>query len=198
MPFFAIAALLPLFPLDGSALTVRTRADLRYWETVTDRSAPLRWSWEDKADSARLTFCNRLTENSSSVVVERQPGASCGSGSQPSWASVDVAYVDVSLVQLSAGVEIAQQTAVLAYVPGAAGCPLTVRTEQDRDWCRVVRPQLAGFDADWWNVPGPSGYEIFKLPADGQRRFVREFVGAGVVDEVVLVCGKPCFWMSLR
>lgn len=57
-----VALFLVSFPAVSSfALTVRTKSDLRLWETVTERANPLAWTWEDGADEAKLAFSNRLT-----------------------------------------------------------------------------------------------------------------------------------------
>ena len=49
------------------AATIRTRTDMRLWETVTDRTLPLSWPWDAAADSASLVFSNRLDKAVSSV-----------------------------------------------------------------------------------------------------------------------------------
>jgi len=185
-------------PYRAFAVTVRTKADLRLWETVTDRAGPLSWAWEPNADSARLTFSNRLTQVVSSANVLRTAGATRGNCPHPVPPSAEEALVVATLVQSADGIEISRETAELAYVPGAAGCAMTVRTKADREWRRVRSPRLSAFDARWWNAAGPSGYEVLWTVPAGPHRVVREFEGAGVVDEVVLWFGTLGFLIMLR
>ena len=177
------------FRCEAAALTVRTKSEMRQWETVTDHSRPLAWSWEAGADKAVLTFSNRLTQAVSSVMVPRTAGALRGSCDHPVAETTDEALVVATLVQTAGGVEIARETAELAYVPGVAGGAITVRTKASREWMRVREPRLAGYDARWWNVPGPSGYEVVWAVPAGPHRIVREFEDAGIVDEAVLKFG---------
>lgn len=58
----------------AAAGVVRTKADLRLWQTVDDRAAPLEWPWADDADFAALVFSNRLTGAVSSAAVSRGEG----------------------------------------------------------------------------------------------------------------------------
>ena len=195
----AVFAALPAF-----ALTVRTKGDLRLWETVTDRARPLSWTWDDSADTARLTFSNRLTHAVSSVTVGRESGAARGSCPHPFGSAADAALVDATLVQTADGVGLSCLTAVLAYVQGvgpgyeSASRPITVRTKADRAWRRAERPSVAAFDARWWGVEGPSGYEVLWATPPGPHRVVREFDGAGLVDETVLRFGRMGFPISIR
>ena len=62
----------------------------------------------------------------------------------------------------------------------------------------VRDPRRAGFDARWWDVTGPSGYEVIWAEPPGSHAVVREFEGAGVVDEAVLKFGMPGFLLLLR
>ena len=185
----ALAGLGVFSPREAAALTIRAKSDLRLWETVTDRSQPLAWSWEDGADRAVLTFSNRLTRVVKSVTVLREAGASRGACEHPVAASTDEALIVATLVQKSGGVQIAHETAEIAYVPGVAGRTMTVRTKASGEWARVRTPRLAGYDARCWNVPGPSGYEVVWAAPVGLHRIVREFEDAGVVDEAVLKFG---------
>lgn len=204
-PIFLV--ILASVPSATFALTVRTKSDLRLWETVTDRSRPLYWVWEAEADAARLTFSNRLTRTVSTLVVDRQSGEARGFCSHPVSLEAGEALVVATLEQTAVGVEVAHEAAELAYVSGVASCdgggavatqPITVRTKGDREWYRVRSPRLAAFDASWWNVAGPSGYEVMWRTPAGPHRVVREFEGVGVVDETVLKFGTLGLMLLLR
>ena len=187
---------------EAVALTVRAKSDLRLWETVTDRSRPLAWSWEAGADKAVLTFSNRLTQAVSSVMVPRTAGALRGAYDHPIAETTDEGLVVATLVQTARGVEVARETAEIAYVPGVSGgavaSPMTVRTKAERDWLRVRSPRLAAFDARWWGRSGPSGYDVLWTEPPGSHEVVRTFEGVGVVDEVMLKFGMPGFWLICR
>lgn len=195
---FAFAGLEAFAPCEAFAETVRTKSDLRLWETVTDRSRPLSWSWEDEADMAELTFSNRLTRAVKSVTVVREAGALRGVCDHPGAAATDGALVAATLVQSAGGVEIARETAELAYVPGVAGGAITVRAKASREWGCVREPRLAGYDARWWNVAGTSGYEVIWAAPHGSHRVVREFEDVGVVDEAVLKFGLLGFQLLIQ
>lgn len=190
------------FALPTLALTVRAKSDLRLWETVADRARPLSWSWEAGADAATLTFSNRLTRAVRSVTVPRTSGALRGECPHPVPEMTDEALVAATLVQTADGVEIARETAELAYVPGVSAgpvaAPITVHTKAARDWGHVQRPSLAAFDARWWNATGPSGYEVLWAEPPGPHTVTRAFEGVGVVDEIVLKFGLPGFWLIYR
>lgn len=187
--YFPLVVLTLCFSLRASAITVRSASDLRLWETVTDRTRPLSWPWEAESDSATLTFSNRLTRTVSIVTVPRGAGEWRGSCAHPVSAETDEALVVATLVQTADGVEVARDAAELAYVPGSAGGTLTVRTKADPNWYRVRSPRLAAFDASWWNVEGPTGYDLLWIVPSGPRLVQREFEGVGVVDEVLLRFG---------
>lgn len=178
----------------ASPVTVRTKSDLRLWETVTDRLRPLAWPWEDGADRAELAFSNRLTRAVWSVTVVREAGASRGACDLPAVAVTDEALVVATLVQTADGIEVAHETAELAYVPQR----MTIRAKADRAWRRVREPRLAGFDASWWNVTGPSGYEVIWAEPAGPHRVVRTSDGAGEVDEAVLQFGMMGLLLLFR
>jgi len=182
------------FPFVASALTVMSRGDLRRWETVTDRSRPLSWPWEADSESATLTFSNRLTQSVSSLTVVREPGALRGSCPHPVPASADDALVAATLEQWAGGVAISRETAELAYVSGASGRAITVRTKADRNWYRVERPCVAAFDAGWWNVAGRPATRFF-----GGRRLVSILSNEGSRGRASLmtlfsVSGSGGFW----
>ena len=141
------------------AATVRTQSDMRLWETVHDRSAPLAWPWEDAADSATLVFSNRLTSAVETVDVARGPEEMRGSCVQPLQDRETI--VDVSLVQKAGGAEVSRETATLAYVDGAGGGPITVRANPGtREWERVRDPRVYAIDPAWRGESGESGYDI--------------------------------------
>ena len=82
-PFEILVALALLSLSHCHAATIRTKADMRLWETVADRSAPLSWPWEEGADSATLVFSNCVTRTIASAVVQRVAGEMRGSYAQP-------------------------------------------------------------------------------------------------------------------
>ena len=135
---------------------------MRLWETVADRTQPLEWSWEDGADSATLSFSNRLTKACSTVTVDRAGGATRGSCANLVVQAGVEALVDVTLVQKAGGVAVAQESAVLAYVAGAGGGPITVRAlaAQDRELARLQEPRVYAVDPAWLGEAGESGYDI--------------------------------------
>lgn len=144
-----------------AAATIRTKADLRLWQTVHDRRAPLAWQWEDVADSATLTFSNCVSRAMSTVEVMRAADAVRGSYAQPV-PSVGEEIVDVTLVQKAGGSEVVRETATLAYVAGTGGGPITVRAMQapERELARLQTPRVYAFDPAWLDEAGDSGYDI--------------------------------------
>ena len=158
----ACLALALLGVFSAFAATIRAKSDLRLWETVADRSRPLEWPWEEAADSATLAFSNRLTRVCSTVTVDRAGGASHGSCTSPVTQPGGEALVDVTLVQTAGGVEVARETATLAYVAGAGGGPITVRAmaSPERELVRLQEPRVYAFDPAWLGEAGESGYDI--------------------------------------
>jgi hypothetical protein len=142
------------------AATIRAKSDMRLWETVDDRNAPLIWSWADGAGLAALTFSNRLARACSTVTVTRNDGETYGSCDQPIMNSGVEAIVDVKLVQMAGGSVVAQETATLAYVSGAGGGPITVRVPGRPGWKRFCEPRVHAFDPAWQDVACESGYAI--------------------------------------
>ena len=150
-----------LCSLSCLAATIRTKADLRLWETVTNRSAPLEWPWVDGADSATLAFSNRLTKTTSTIEVVRTTGETHGNCVQPAPQSGE-ALMDVVLVQKSSGNEVVRESATLAYVVGAGGGPITLRAlaAPERELTRLQVPRVYAFDPAWLGEVGESGYDI--------------------------------------
>ncbi len=140
---------------------IRTKADMRLWQTVDDRSAPLTWPWADGADSATLMFSNRLTRAVSSVIVPRGAEAVRGSCGQPVPPTGD-SVVDVTLLQTAGGNEVARESASLAYVSGAGGGPITVRAMEspERELAKLQEPRVFAYDPVWYAETGESGYDI--------------------------------------
>ncbi|MBO6167374.1 MAG: SUMF1/EgtB/PvdO family nonheme iron enzyme [Kiritimatiellae bacterium] len=68
----ACASFVFLTAADAPAVTIRSKSDMRLWETVSSRSIPLSWQWEEAADSAELVFSNRLTCVVSTVNCNRR------------------------------------------------------------------------------------------------------------------------------
>jgi hypothetical protein len=157
LAWLATAAIL-LFALPCFAMTVRTMSDMRLWNAVDDKSAPLCWPWNDDADSAMLLFSNRITAAVSTVNVARGAEETRGSCAQPSQDRETI--VDVSLVQKAGGAEVSRETATLAYVDGAGGGPITVRARAYGEWRRVRSPRVFAFDPEWSGGAGESGYDI--------------------------------------
>ncbi len=158
---FCSAFLVSVFACPCPGATIRTKADLRLWETVTNRSAPLEWPWVDGADSATLAFSNRLTRTTSTIEVVRATGETHGNCAQPAPQSGE-ALVDATLVQTAGGVEVARETATLAYVAGAGGGPITVRAmaSPERELVRLQEPRVYAYDPAWLGEAGESGYDI--------------------------------------
>ena len=141
------------------AATIRSKSDMRLWETVADRSAPLSWPWEEGADSATLVFSNCVTRTVSSVSVQRVAGEARGSCAQPAPQGGEVLF-GVTLVQRGGDEEISRASASLAYVSGAGGGPITVRAQGTREWKRLTEPRIYAFDPAWQGETGESGYAI--------------------------------------
>lgn len=153
------AAVLLLSAKTGYGVTIRTKADMRLWETVHDGSAWLSWPWEAAADSATLVFSNRITSAVETVDVARGPEEMRGSCVQPLQDRETI--VDVSLVQKAGGAEVSRETATLAYFDGAGGGPITVRANPgSREWERVRDPLVYAVDPAWRGESGASGYDI--------------------------------------
>ena len=144
------------------AATIRSKSDLRLWETVADRSLPLEWPWEGAADSATVSFSNRLTRACSTLTVVRAAGTTRGSLDSPVTQSGGETLVDVTLVQTVGGIEVARETATLAYVSGAGGGPITVRAlaAPERELARLQEPRVYAVDPEWLGLEGESGYDI--------------------------------------
>ena len=144
----------------ASGATVRSKSDMRLWEAVVDRSAPVSWPWADGAESATLVFSNHVTRAVASVAVQRGGDEPRGSCSHPVPPGAGEALFDVTLEQLGHGAVIERESAVLAYVPGAGGGPVTVRAMGTREWNRVRRPRVVAFDPEWLGESGESGYSV--------------------------------------
>lgn len=56
----ALAAL-SVVAASAVAATIRTKSDLRIWQTAMHPTDPLSWPWEKGADSATVSLSNRLT-----------------------------------------------------------------------------------------------------------------------------------------
>ncbi len=159
IPFETLVALALLCLTHCHAATIRTKADMRLWETVADRSAPLSWPWEEGADSATLVFSNCVTRAVSSVSVQRVAGEARGSCAQPVPQGGEGLF-GVTLVQRGGGAEMSRDSASLAYVSGAGGGPITVRAPGTREWKRLPEPRIYAFDPAWQGETGESGYAI--------------------------------------
>ncbi len=156
--------------------TIRAKTDMRLWETVHDRTERLTWPWAEGADSAELTFSNRVTGACLSMTDSRVADARRGSCDQASVYPSDPlartnaeTLVDVTLVQKAGGNEIARESATLAYVNGAGGGPITVRTmgTPEREMAKLREPRVYAFDPAWLGEAGDSGYAIAWPPYIG-------------------------------
>ena len=144
----------------ASAETIFSKADLRLWQTVHDRSTPIAWPWADGAESATLAFSNRVTRVVSSDTVLRGTAETHGHHAHPSVAAGREALFDVTLEQMGGGRVIARATATLAYVSGAGGGPITVRVRDSREWEVFSNPRIHAVDPAWWGESGDSGYRV--------------------------------------
>ena len=142
--------------------TVRSKSDMRLWETVADRTVPLSWPWEGEADGATLAFSNRLTRAVDVISVSRNPGDVRGSHMQPVTQPGVEALVDVLLVQTNGPDVVARESATLAYVSGAGGGPITVQAigTPERELARLRKPRVYAFDPAWQGLDGESGYDV--------------------------------------
>ena len=66
------------------------------------------------------------------------------------------------IVQTASGVEVARESASLAYVAGAGGGPITVRAmaSPERELARLQEPRVYAFDPAWLGEQGDSGYDV--------------------------------------
>ncbi len=156
MPILTIFA----FCFSAFGMTVRSMTDMRLWQTVDNRAAPIEWPWADGADSADLVFSNRITHVVSSTNVVWGAGERRGCCAHPVSDPSEETLVDMTLVQKSSGAIVEESSATLAYVSGAGGGPITVRARSARDWKRVKTPRVFAFDTAWYAAPGESGYDI--------------------------------------
>ena len=149
-----------LCALSASAETILSKSDLRLWETVADRSAPLSWPWEDGAESATLVFSNRVTRVVSSDTILRGAEETHGRHAHPPVAAGREMLFDVTLEQTGGGRTIARESATLAYVSGAGGGPIAVRVRGTCEWETFSRPRVHAADPAWWGESGDSGYDV--------------------------------------
>jgi len=175
-------------------MTVHSKSELRHWETVRDRLAPITWPWVDGADAAELMFSNRLTQAVSTAVVARAGQVMRGDCPHPIGSETAEGLFVVTLIQTSNGIAVTSERAELAYVSR----PITVRSKVLSDWYKVENPCLAGFDARWWHVVGTSGYDVMWAMPPGNHRIERAFENVGIVDAVDLMFGVRRFVMVLR
>jgi len=140
--------------------TVRSKSDMRLWETVADRSVPLSWPWEGGADSATLVFSNFVTRAVSSATVARGAGEVRGSHAHPVAQPGIEALFGVSIVQKKGAEVVSRASAKLAYVSGAGGGPVVVRAKGTREWERIPEPRVFAFDPAWQGETGDSGYDV--------------------------------------
>ena len=157
----------------ATAETILSKADLRLWQTVHDRSAPIAWPWEDGAEAATLVFSNRVTRVVSSDTVLRGAEETHGHHAHPPLEVGREALFDVTLEQTSGGRTIAREAATLAYVSGAGGGPIAVRVRGSREWEVFSRPRVYAIDPAWWGESGDSGYDVAPPTCSGMYMIFR-------------------------
>lgn len=144
----------------GEGALVRSRTDLKSWQTVMERAQSVRWAWADGADSARVTASNRVSHAVLSVDVRREEDVRdgfCGISVAPATdrANGGGTVVDVGLAQLSAGRTIAESSATLAFVGGVNGEAIVVRSSASRNWRRHAEARVGLADAEG------NGYAVY-------------------------------------
>ena len=157
----------------ASAETIFSKADLRLWQTVHDRSVPIAWPWADGAEAATLVFSNRGTRVVSSDTVLRGAEETHGHHAHPPLEVGREALFDVTLEQTSGGRTIAREAATLAYVSGAGGGPITVRVRGSREWEVFSRSRIHAVDPVWWGESGDSGYDVAPPTYPGMHMIFR-------------------------
>ena len=156
-----------------SAETIFSKVDLRLWQTVHDRSAPIAWPWADGAEAATLVFSNRVTHVVSSGTVLRGTEETHGHHAHPPVAAGREAIFDVTLEQTGGGRTIVREVATLAYVSGAGGGPIAVRVRDSREWEVFSRPRVHAIDPAWWGESGDSGYGVAPPTCSGMYMIFR-------------------------
>ena len=157
----------------ASAETIFSKADLRLWQTVYDRYAPIAWPWADGAESATLVFSNRITRVVSSDTVLRGAEETHGHHAHPPVAAGREALYDVTLEQTGGGRTIAREVATLAYVSGAGGGPIAVQVRGSHEWEVFSRPRVHAIDPAWWGESGESGYGVAPPTCSGMYMIFR-------------------------
>ena len=194
------------------ATTVRTKADRRIWQTVMAPSSPLVWPWEADADSARLSFSNRMTRTVTTHVVGKSGDDLYGSYAVTPPAAGQEAFYLAELVLFSGEDEVARYSADLAYVNGVAGRTFDLRPRISSVWRKFSSPRLSSYDAAWSNAtaaassavlavtddrgavspietPGTSGYAVLASPRTGNCRFDLGFDAAPAIWTASLIYG---------
>ena len=162
LPAACLALAAACLAMQCPAGIVRTKADMRLWQTVADRTAPLEWPWADAADSATLVFSNRVDGAVARTAVRRGEGETRGGCEHPFSLSSRPAeaLVDITLEQSGAGTVLERESATLAYVAGAGGGPVAVRAKQSADWRIVREARVVAYDPAWRGLEGESGYFV--------------------------------------
>ncbi len=150
MPILAFFA----FACSAYGTTVLSKSDMRLWQTVDNRAAPVEWPWADGAESADLVFSNRISHVVSSTNVVRVANELRGSCPHVVTNPSEEALVDMTLVQRSSDEVLEESSATLAYANGAGGGPITVRVKGTAAWKRVKTPRVFAFDTAWYAAAG--------------------------------------------
>ncbi len=201
----------------SASTTVRTKSDLRIWQTAMHPTDPLSWPWEKGADSATVSLSNRLTGAVSQYAVEKSGDELRGVCPLPALAVGAEAFYAATLTLLSGGSEVARYAADIAYVNGVAGRAFDVQDSAGRGWGRVRGARLSTYDAAWLDettnavsvtiatdggagesLPGTSGYLVLKSEEPGEVRFDLGFDDDPDVWTAFLRFCAPGFMLFLR
>ena len=203
--------------VSAAAATVRTKSDLRIWQTAMHPSEPIAWPWEKGADSATVTLSNRLTGVVSQYAVEKSGDELRGTCALPATAAGAEAFYAATLTLFAGAAEVARYTADIACVNGVAGRTFDVKDSTGGKWRRAKGAMLSTYDAAWLDettnavsaaiaanggageaLPGTSGYLVLKSEEPGDVRFDLGFDDDPDVWTALLRFCAPGFMLFLR
>lgn len=212
----ALAAL-SVVAASAVAETIRTKSDLRIWQTAMHPDDPLSWPWEKGADSATVSLSNRLTGAVSQYAVEKSGDELRGVCPLPALAVGAEAFYAATLTLFAGGSEVARYAADIAYVNGVAGRAFDVQDSAGRGWGRVRGARLSTYDAAWLDettnavsvtiatdggagesLPGTSGYLVLKSAEPGEVRFDLGFDEDPDIWMAILRFCAPGFMLLIR
>lgn len=211
-----ILAALSAVAVSAVAATIRTKSDLRIWQTAMHPTDPLLWPWENGADSAIVTLSNRLTGAVSQYAVEKSGDEMYGEVVPPQTPGVE-AFYSAELALFSGSFEVARHAADIAYVNGVAGQAFDVQDSAGRGWSRVRGARLSTYDAAWLEetanavsatiaadggaggtLPGTSGYLVLNSEVPCDVRFDLGFDEDPDVWTALLRFCAPGFMLLVR